>query len=143
MAQINIKLTDEQKQQISDIAKERGISITQLVISSILDKEKFYTDKDGIESIEEGIDRKEKDKEVSVENNKEDKENSVEDKENSVEDIIYKEYCETLKEQIIQKDKQIDQLHQIIYNKDTLLIETSIEDIENDSIHKHWWQFWK
>lgn len=136
MAQINIKLTDKQKQQISDIAKERGISITQLVISSILDKEKFYTDKDGIESIEEGIDRKEKDKEVSVENNKEDKENSVED-------IIYKEYCETLKEQIIQKDKQIDQLHQIIYNKDTLLIETSIEDIENDSIHKHWWQFWK
>ena len=136
MAQINIKLTDEQKQQISDIAKERGISITQLVISSILDKEKFYTDKDGIESIEEGIDRKEQDKEVSVENNKEDKENSVED-------IIYKEYCETLKEQIIQKDKQIDQLHQIIYNKDTLLIETSIEDIENDSIHKHWWQFWK
>lgn len=136
MAQINIKLTDEQKQQISDIAKERGISIAQLVISSILDKEKFYTDKDGIESIEEGIDRKEKDKEVSVENNKEDKENSVEE-------IIYKEYCETLKEQIIQKDKQIDQLHQIIYNKDTLLIETSIEDIENDSIHKHWWQFWK
>ena len=126
MAQINIKLTDDQKQQISDIAKERGISITQLVISSILDKEKFYTDKDGIESIEEGIDRKEKDKEVSVENNKEDK-----------------EYCETLKEQIIQKDKQIDQLHQIIYNKDTLLIETSIEDIENDAIHKHWWQFWK
>lgn len=136
MAQINIKLTDDQKQQISDIAKERGISITQLVISSILDKEKFYTDKDGIESTEEGIDRKEKDKEVSVENNKEDKENSVEE-------IIYKEYCETLKEQIIQKDKQIDQLHQIIYNKDTLLIETSIEDIENDSIHKHWWQFWK
>lgn len=136
MAQINIKLTDDQKQQISDIAKERGISITQLVISSILDKEKLYTDKDGIESIEEGIDRKEKDKEVSVENNKEDKENSVEE-------IIYKEFCETLKEQIIQKDKQIDQLHQIIYNKDTLLIETSIENIENDDIHKHWWQFWK
>ena len=136
MAQINIKLTDDQKQQISDIAKERGISITQLVISSILDKETLYTDKDGIESIEEGIDRKEKDKEVSVENNKEDKENSVEE-------IIYKEFCETLKEQIIQKDKQIDQLHQIIYNKDTLLIETSIEDIENDAIHKHWWQFWK
>ena len=136
MAQINIKLTDDQKQQISDIAKERGISITQLVISSILDKEKLYTDKDGIESIEEGIDSKEKDKEVSVENNKEDKENSVEE-------IIYKEFCETLKEQIIQKDKQIDQLHQIIYNKDTLLIEKSIEDIENDAIHKHWWQFWK
>lgn len=128
MAQINIKLTDDQKQQISDIAKERGISITQLVISSILDKEKFYTDKDGIESTEEGIDRKEKDKE---------------DKENSVEEIIYKEYCETLKEQIIQKDKQIDQLHQIIYNKDTLLIEASIENIEKDAIHKHWWQFWK
>ena len=64
MAQINIKLTDDQKPQISDIAKERGISITQLVISSILDKEKFYTYKDGIESREEGMDSKEKDKEL-------------------------------------------------------------------------------
>ena len=40
MAQINIKLTDDQKQQISEIAKERGKSITQLVIISKIYKEK-------------------------------------------------------------------------------------------------------
>ncbi len=44
MAQINIKLTDEQKEEISRIAKEKGVSITQLVINSILNKEQFYTD---------------------------------------------------------------------------------------------------
>ena len=33
MAQINIKLTDEQKEEISRIAKEKGVSITQLAVS--------------------------------------------------------------------------------------------------------------
>ena len=49
MAQINIKLTDEQKEEISRIAKEKGVSITQLVINSILNKEQFYTDNEDIE----------------------------------------------------------------------------------------------
>ena len=107
MAQINIKLSDEQKEEIVAIAKGKGVSVTQLVISSILDKEELYTSKEGIYG-----------------------------KENRVEAEAYKELCEVLKEQINQKDIQIDQLHKIIYNKDTLLI-------EYDTEKRHWWQFWK
>ena len=111
MAQINIKLTDEQKEEISRIAKEKGVSITQLVINSILNKEQFYTDNEDIER----------------------KENSID---NSKENLLYKELCEVLQGQLAQKDIQIDQLHKIIYNKDTLLI-------EQDTRKKHWWEFWK
>lgn len=118
MAQINIKLSDEQKEEIVAIAKGRGVSVTQLVISSILDKEELYTSKEGIDG-----------KETRVENDEERKEDRVE-----VE--AYKELYEVLKEQISQKDIQIDQLHKIIYNKDTLLI-------EYDTEKRHWWQFWK
>lgn len=118
MAQINIKLSDEQKEEIVAIAKGQGVSVTQLVISSILDKEELYTSKEGIDG-----------KETRVENDEERKEDRVE-----VE--AYKELCEVLKEQISQKDIQIDQLHKIIYNKDTLLI-------EYDTEKRHWWQFWK
>ena len=118
MAQINIKLSDEQKEEIVAIAKGQGVSVTQLVISSILDKEELYTSKEGIYG-----------KENRVENNEERKEDRVEAE-------AYKELCEVLKEQINQKDIQIDQLHKIIYNKDTLLI-------EYDTEKRHWWQFWK
>lgn len=118
MAQINIKLSDEQKEEIVAIAKGKGVSVTQLVISSILDKEELYTSKEGIDG-----------KENRVENNEERKEDRVEAE-------AYKELCEVLKEQINQKDIQIEQLHKIIYNKDTLLI-------EYDTEKRHWWQFWK
>lgn len=118
MAQINIKLSDEQKEEIVAIAKGRGISVTQLVISSILDKEELHTSKEGIDSKENRI------------------ENDGEHKEDRVETEAYKELCEVLKEQINQKDIQIEQLHKIIYNKDTLLI-------EYDTEKRHWWQFWK
>ena len=118
MAQINIKLSDEQKEEIVAIAKGKGVSVTQLVISSILDKEELYTSKEGIDGKENRV------------------ENDEERKEDRVEAEAYKELCEVLKEQINQKDIQIDQLHKIIYNKDTLLI-------EYDSEKRHWWQFWK
>ena len=118
MAQINIKLSDEQKEEIVAIAKGRGVSVTQLVISSILDKEELYTSKEGIDGKENRV------------------ENDEERKEDRVEAEAYKELCEVLKEQINQKDIQIDQLHKIIYNKDTLLIEYNTEK-------RHWWQFWK
>lgn len=118
MAQINIKLSDEQKEEIVAIAKGRGVSVTQLVISSILDKEELYTSKEGIDGKENRV------------------ENYEERKEDRVEVEAYKELCEVLKEQISQKDIQIDQLHKIIYNKDTLLI-------EYDTEKRHWWQFWK
>ena len=118
MAQINIKLSDEQKEEIVAIAKGKGVSVTQLVISSILDKEELYTSKEGIDGQENRV------------------ENDEERKEDRVEAEAYKELCEVLKEQINQKDIQIDQLHKIIYNKDTLLI-------EYDTEKRHWWQFWK
>ena len=124
MAQINIKLTEEQKSQIQEIAKEKGLTVTQLVITSILDKEvlytkneDFYTKEDRIEDDIDGI------------------ENRIENDSIGIENSIYKELYEVLLKQIEQKDTQIDQLHKIIYNKDTLLI-------EDQQKKKHWWQFW-
>lgn len=120
MAQINIKLTEEQKSQIQEIAKEKGLTVTQLVITSILDKEVLYTKNEDfytkVDRIEDDIDGIENDS-IGVENS------------------IYKELYEVLLKQIEQKDTQIDQLHKIIYNKDTLLI-------EDQQKKKHWWQFW-
>lgn len=120
MAQINIKLTEEQKSQIQEIAKEKGLTVTQLVITSILDKEVLYTKNEDfytkVDRIEDDIDGIENDS-IGVENS------------------IYKELYEVLLKQIEQKDTQIDQLHKIIYNKDSLLI-------EDQQKKKHWWQFW-
>ena len=124
MAQINIKITQEQKEEIANIAKQKNLSVTQLVIDSI----QFYND--SIQKVEEDstiIDDKN-----GIENDSQKVENGKE----RIEIEVYKEMTETLKEQLKQKDIQIDQLHKIVYNKDTLLIETSIEK-------KHWWQFWK
>lgn len=124
MAQINIKLTEEQKSQIQEIAKEKGLTVTQLVITSILDKEVLYTKNEGfytkVDRIEDDIDGIE---------------NRIENDSIGIENSIYKELYEVLLKQIEQKDTQIDQLHKIIYNKDTLLI-------EDQKKKKHWWQFW-
>ncbi len=131
MAQINIKITQEQKEEIARVAKEKKISVTQLVIDSI----QFYNDYiPKVENSSEIIDEA-----SGIENDGQKVENGKERIENDsiIPEIeIYKEMTETLKEQLKQKDIQIDQLHKIVYNKDTLLIETSIEK-------KHWWQFWK
>ncbi len=131
MAQINIKITQEQKEEIARVAKEKKISVTQLVIDSI----QFYNDY--IQKVEK--DSTILDDKSGIENDSEKVENGKESIENNSilpEIEVYKEMTETLKEQLKQKDIQIDQLHKIVYNKDTLLIETSIEK-------KHWWQFWK
>lgn len=117
MAQINIKLTEEQKSQIQEIAKEKGLTVTQLVITSILDKEVLYTKNEDFYTKVDGI------------------ENRIENDSIGIENSIYKELYEVLLKQIEQKDTQIDQLHKIIYNKDTLLI-------EDQQKKKHWWQFW-
>lgn len=132
MAQINIKLSDEQKEAITAIAKEQGISVTQLVIDSILNKEVFYTGKESLDGIEKRV-------ENNTENIEDDIENGEERLEGGKEDFLYKQLYEFMKEQVAQKDIQIDQLHKIIYNKDTLLIESKESSIEK----KHWWQFWK
>lgn len=46
---------------------------------------------------------------------------------------ITNDIIEILKDQLKTKDMQIANLQQIIYNRDTKLIETS----------KKWWEFWK
>lgn len=120
MAQINIKLTEEQKSQIQEIAKEKGLTVTQLVITSILDKEVLYTKNEDFYTKVDGI---------------EDDIDGIENDTIGIENSIYKELYEVLLKQIEQKDTQIDQLHKIIYNKDTLLI-------EDQQKKKHWWQFW-
>lgn len=120
MAQINIKLTEEQKSQIQEIAKEKGLTVTQLVITSILDKEVLYTKNEDFYTKVDRIDGIE---------------NRIENDSIGIENSIYKELYEVLLKQIEQKDTQIDQLHKIIYNKDTLLI-------EDQQKKKHWWQFW-
>lgn len=124
MAQINIKLTEEQKSQIQEIAKEKGLTVTQLVITSILDKEVLYTKN---EDLYTKVDR--------IEDDIDGTENRIENDSIGIEERIYKELYEVLLKQIEQKDTQIDQLHKIIYNKDTLLI-------EDQQKKKHWWQFW-
>lgn len=124
MAQINIKLTEEQKSQIQEIAKEKGLTVTQLVITSILDKEDLYTKN---EDLYTKVDR--------IEDDIDGIENRIENDSIGIEERIYKELYEVLLKQIEQKDTQIDQLHKIIYNKDTLLI-------EDQQKKKHWWQFW-
>ena len=124
MAQINIKLTEEQKSQIQEIAKEKGLTVTQLVITSILDKEVLYTKN---EDLYTKVDR--------IEDDIDGIENRIENDSIGREERIYKELYEVLLKQIEQKDTQIDQLHKIIYNKDTLLI-------EDQQKKKHWWQFW-
>lgn len=124
MAQINIKLTEEQKSQIQEIAKEKGLTVTQLVITSILDKEVLYTKN---EDLYTKVDR--------IEDDIDGVENRIENDSIGIENSIYKELYEVLLKQIEQKDTQIDQLHKIIYNKDTLLI-------EDQKKKKRWWQFW-
>lgn len=52
-----------------------------------------------------------------------------------IEKYISKTAFETLEKQLEQKDIQIDQLHKIIFNKDTKLLEYDSQ--------KPWWQFWK
>lgn len=83
----------------------------------------------------EEITKKAKDKGVSVNefikstilsNDKEDINN---DNKNDINNAI----IEILREQLSAKDMQIANLQQIIYNRDTKLIETS----------KKWWKFWK
>lgn len=60
---------------------------------------------------------------------KEDINDNISDNKNDITDDI----IEILKDQLKTKDMQIANLQQIIYNRDTKLIETS----------KKWWEFWK
>lgn len=60
-------------------------------------------------------------------------EDDINDNINDNKNDITNDIIEILKDQLKTKDMQIANLQQIIYNRDTKLIETS----------KKWWEFWK
>lgn len=92
--QITIRTTPEEKEKISNKAKENGLSVNEFIKSKILAEDDV----------------------------KDDTTNDI------TNDIV-----EILKEQLKTKDMQIANLQQIIYNRDTKLLEAP----------KYWWQFWK
>ena len=94
--QIIIRTTQEEKNIITQKAKDKGISVNEFIKRIILEDDIKADSTDNINDI--------------------------------TSDII-----ELLKEQLKTKDMQIANLQQIIYNRDTKLIETS----------KKWWEFWK
>ena len=98
--QIIIRTTQEEKNIITQKAKDKGISVNEFIKRIILE--------DDIKA---------------------DSTDNINDSNNDItSDII-----ELLKEQLKTKDMQIANLQQIIYHRDTKLIETS----------KKWWEFWK
>ncbi|EFV98175.1 MULTISPECIES: plasmid mobilization protein [Streptococcus] len=101
MAQINIRVTDEQKALINKLAKENEKSISAYIIDKICIESVYQNDS-------KRIDETKKDDEGLI--------------------LL-------LMKQLEQKDMQIEQLHKIIYNKDTKLLEYDSK--------KSWWQFWK
>ena len=94
--QIIIRTTQEEKAIITQMAKDKGISVNEFIKKIILEED--------------------------INDNINDNKNDITD------DII-----EILKDQLKTKDMQIANLQQIIYNRDTKLIETS---------NKKWWKFW-
>lgn len=101
MAQINIRVTDEQKALINKLSKENNKTISAYIIDKVCIESVYQDDSKRIE----------------------------EDNKYNDEFVLF------LKNQLEQKDIQIEQLHKIIYNKDTKLLEYDSK--------KSWWQFWK
>ncbi|RLV15627.1 plasmid mobilization protein [Streptococcus iniae] len=101
MAQINIRVTDEQKALINKLAKENNKTISAYIIDKVCIESVYQDDSKRIE----------------------------EDNKYNDEFVLF------LKNQLEQKDIQIEQLHKIIYNKDTKLLEYDSK--------KSWWKFWK
>lgn len=102
--QIIIRTTQEEKNIITQKAKDKGISVNEFIKRIILE--------DDIKA---------------------DSTDNINDSNNDSNNDITSDIIELLKEQLKTKDMQIANLQQIIYNRDTKLIETS----------KKWWEFWK
>ncbi|MFM1623803.1 hypothetical protein AB6P03_09980 [Streptococcus mutans] len=86
--QIIIRTTKEEKNEIMEESKEKGVSMNEFI------KEKLF-----------GSSKKD----------------------------INSDIIDILREQVSIKDEQIKELHHLLYNRDTKLLESP----------KHWWQFWK
>ncbi|EMC19636.1 hypothetical protein [Streptococcus mutans] len=97
--QIIIRTTKEEKNEIMEESKEKGVSMNEFI------KEKLFG------------------------SSKKDINSDINDSDNDITiDII-----DILREQVSIKDEQIKELHHLLYNRDTKLLESP----------KHWWQFWK
>lgn len=97
--QIIIRTTKEEKNEIMEESKEKGVSMNEFI------KEKLFG------------------------SSKKDINSDINDSDNDINsDII-----DILREQVSIKDEQIKELHHLLYNRDTKLLESP----------KHWWQFWK
>lgn len=99
--QIIIRATEEEKKQITELAKEKDLSVNQFIKNQIFSNQK-----------------QEKDNNINGDNNN-----------------INNNIISILQEELKIKNQQIDNLHKIIYNKDTKLLEYNSK--------KTWWKFWK
>lgn len=101
--QIILRTTKEEKEEITKRAKNKGLSVNEYV------KKKLLNNKGNNDSTSD-----------------------INDSNDDIKDDSTSVIIEILREQLKTKDIQIANLQQIIYNRDTKLIE-----------HKKWWKFWK
>lgn len=116
LIQITFRTTIEEKEIISKNAKKRGLSINEFIKNKVMSEDIKETS----EEISHDITAKEELEQL---------------RKDILEHYIAKSAYEDSQKQLEQKDIQIDQLHKIIYNKDTRLLEYDSK--------KSWWQFWK
>lgn len=115
--QITFRTSFDEKEYIVKRAKEKGLSTNEFIKLKVLSDDINETSKSDVSddsTAQKELDQLRKD---------------------LIEKYISKTAFETLQKQLEQKDIQIDQLHKIIFNKDTKLLEYDSQ--------KSWWQFWK
>ncbi|HEN0272608.1 TPA: hypothetical protein U3P06_001164 [Streptococcus agalactiae] len=115
--QITFRTSFAEKEYIVKRAKEKGFSTNEYIKFKVLSDDSKETSKSDVSddsTAQKELDQLRKD---------------------LIEKYISKTAFETLQKQLEQKDIQIDQLHKIIFNKDTKLLEYDNQ--------KPWWQFWK
>lgn len=116
LIQITFRTTSEEKEIIYKKAKEKGLSVNEFIKNKVMSEDVKTTSEDSSSDVttKEELEQLRKD---------------------ILEHYIAKSAYEDTQKQLEQKDIQIDQLHKIIYNKDTRLLEYDSK--------KSWWQFWK
>ncbi|QGG97204.1 hypothetical protein EA459_00130 [Streptococcus dysgalactiae subsp. dysgalactiae] len=115
--QVTFKTTLAEKEIITRNADKKGLSVNEFIKSKVLSDDTTKISKNDI---------------MSDSTSKKELEQLRKD---LLDKYIDKIAFESLQKQLEQKDIQIDQLHKIIYNKDTKLLEYDTK--------KSWWHFWK
>ncbi|ELY5747989.1 hypothetical protein RYR35_001224 [Streptococcus iniae] len=115
--QVTFRTTLAEKEIITRNADKKGLSVNEFIKSKVLSDDTTKISKNDI---------------MSDSTSKKELEQLRKD---LLDKYIDKIAFESLQKQLEQKDIQIDQLHKIIYNKDTKLLEYDTK--------KSWWHFWK